>query len=197
MPEITRAPHAEALTPPTITVYGADWCIDTRRALRHLRRLGARHRYLNIDEDLDALTAAKALTHGERRTPIVDVGLGSEPLIEPDTETLTAAVVEADMLTDDAVRSPIAVQNVGDLERAGRVAAGTLMLAAAWSAPAGPRRALAILGAGLALSGVAGWCPVYARRGLTSLGGPADRPAEADRRAWLATRHAGGTGVSR
>ena len=38
-----------------IIVYGADWCEDTRRSLRHLRRLGVAHRYLNVDEDLDAL----------------------------------------------------------------------------------------------------------------------------------------------
>ena len=38
-----------------ITVYGADWCEDTRRSLRHLRRLGVPHRYENVDEDLDAL----------------------------------------------------------------------------------------------------------------------------------------------
>ncbi len=36
-----------------ITVYGADWCEDTRRSLRHLRRLGVAHRYVNIDEDLE------------------------------------------------------------------------------------------------------------------------------------------------
>ena len=36
-----------------ITVYGGDWCEDTRRSLRHLRRLGVPHQYLNVDEDLD------------------------------------------------------------------------------------------------------------------------------------------------
>ena len=54
-----------------ITVYGADWCEDTRRALRQLRRLGIAHQYLNIDEDLDALERAKALNHGRRRTPVM------------------------------------------------------------------------------------------------------------------------------
>lgn len=31
-----------------ITVFGADWCEDTRRSLRHLRRLGVPHQYLNV-----------------------------------------------------------------------------------------------------------------------------------------------------
>src|SRR5205814_1675557 len=44
-----------------ITVYGADWCEDTQRSMRHLRRLGVPYRYINIDEDLDALARAKAL----------------------------------------------------------------------------------------------------------------------------------------
>jgi glutaredoxin len=35
-----------------ITVYGTDWCEDTRRSLRHLRRLGVPHRYRNVDDDL-------------------------------------------------------------------------------------------------------------------------------------------------
>ena len=53
-----------------ITLYGADWCEDTRRSLRHLRRLGVAHEYVNIDEDLEALHRAKALNDGVRRTPV-------------------------------------------------------------------------------------------------------------------------------
>jgi len=65
-----------------ITVYGADWCEDTQRSLRHLRRLGVPHHYLNIDEDLDALERAKALNGGKRRTPTIDLGFGGAPLVE-------------------------------------------------------------------------------------------------------------------
>jgi hypothetical protein len=32
-----------------VIVYGADWCEDTQRSLRHLRRLSVAHRYLNTD----------------------------------------------------------------------------------------------------------------------------------------------------
>ena len=67
-----------------ITVYGADWCEDTRRSQRLLRRLHVPHRYVNIDDDLDGLERAKALNHGQRRTPTIDLGLGGEALVEPD-----------------------------------------------------------------------------------------------------------------
>ena len=72
-----------------ITVYGADWCEDTQRALRLLRRLAVAHQYLNIDEDIDALAQARALNGGRRRTPVIDLGMGGSPLVEPDNDTLT------------------------------------------------------------------------------------------------------------
>ena len=82
-----------------ITVYGADWCEDTRRTLRHLRRLGVPYRYQNVDEDLDALERATALNGGMRRTPTIDLGLGGGPLVEPDNDTLTGALVELELLS--------------------------------------------------------------------------------------------------
>ena len=57
-----------------ITVYGAEWCEDTRRSLRHLRRLGVAHLFRNVDEDRDALERATSLTGGIRRTPTIDLG---------------------------------------------------------------------------------------------------------------------------
>jgi glutaredoxin len=64
-----------------ITVYGADWCEDTRRSLRHLRRLGVPSHYINIDEDLDALERANALNGDQRRTPTIDLGVGRAALL--------------------------------------------------------------------------------------------------------------------
>ena len=42
-----------------LTVYGTDWCEDTRRSLRHLRRLACRIEYMNIDEELDGLATPR------------------------------------------------------------------------------------------------------------------------------------------
>lgn len=172
-----------------ITVYGADWCEDTRRSLRHLRRLGVSHRYFNIDENLDALDRAKALNHGERRTPIIDLGVGGDALVEPDNDELTGALVELEMLTRESARERLAVQNVGDVERVLRTGAGLAIVALAGTAPRQARTVMQFAGAVVALSGISGWCPVYHYAGVTSLDGPADRPNEAVRRSWLGPRH--------
>lgn len=171
-----------------ITVYGADWCEDTRRSLRHLRRLAVPHVYRNVDDDLEALDAAKQLNEGRRRTPTIDLSLGGRALVEPDNDTLTGALVELEMLTDEDAHERLAVQNVGDFERVLRTAAGVVVLLAGRAAPRGARWPVRFIGAFVALSGVTGWCPVYHGAGMTSLDGPGDRPDEARRRTWLAPR---------
>jgi glutaredoxin len=171
-----------------ITVFGADWCEDTRRSRRHLRRLGVPHEYLNIDEDLDALHRAKAVNNGLRRTPVIDLGLGGPPLVEPDNDSLTAALVERDMLAPDAAVERLAIQNVGDFERLLRTLAGAALLLASRTLP-GPARAPFILsGAFATLSGLTGWCPAYHAAGVTSIDGPGDRPDEGQRESWLTPR---------
>lgn len=176
---------------PMITVYGAEWCEDTRRSLRHLRRLAVPHVYLNIDEDLEALHRAMDLSSGNRRTPTVDLGVGGSPLVEPDNDTLTGALLELEILTEDDAHERLAVQNVGDFERVLRTAAGAALVLIGDAAPRGVRPAFRLAGVILALSGLTGWCPVYQYGGLTSLDGPGDRPDEARRRAWLAPRRGG------
>lgn len=179
-----------------ITVYGADWCEDTRRALRHLRRLHVPHRYLNVDESLEALDLAAALNGGKRRTPTIDLGLGGGALIEPTNETLTAALVEMSMLTRDDAFERMSVQNVGDTERLVRTTAGAALLAAARIVPRGARWIFAGAGLFLAGTGLAGWCPGFHAAGVTSLGGPGDRAEEAERGEWLAPRVGGPMGLA-
>ena len=169
-----------------ITVYGADWCEDTRRSLRHLRRLGVAHRYVNIDEDADALARARALNSGQRRTPTIDLGVGGTPLVEPENAILTEALVELQMLTQDDVHERLAIQNVGDAERVARGAASAALLVAASASPRVIRRPLRLLAAFGAITSVTGWCPIYHLTGATSLDGPLDRPDEARRTTWLA-----------
>lgn len=168
-----------------ITVYGADWCEDTRRSLRHLRRLGVPHEYLNVDEDMEALARAKALNANRRRTPTIDLGVGGPALVEPDNDTLTAALVELEMLTGDDAHERMRVQNVGDVERALRTFFGAGLLLAGQSAPRGMRGVLRLTGAVVALTGLTGWCPAYHSARVTSLEGPGDRPDETHRREWL------------
>src|SRR5919197_2765160 len=137
-----------------IVVYGADWCEDTQRAMRHLRRLAVPYRYSNIDEDLDALERAKALNNGRRRTPVID--MDGTVLVEPTNDTLTTALVERQHLTVEQAQERLAVQNVGDLERALRAGGGIFLLALAGAVPRALRWPLRLVGAAVALSGFAG-----------------------------------------
>jgi glutaredoxin len=179
-----------------ITVYGADWCEDTRRSQRLLRRLHVPYHYINIDEDLDGLARAVALNHGERRTPTIDLGLGSEALVEPDNELLTAALVELEMLTVAAATARLELQTVGDVERVARTPAGLARAARAGAAPRPLRWPLRLAGAVGLITGITGWCPAYYAARVTSVGGPGDRPDEAERREWLESRTSTATGGS-
>ena len=168
-----------------ITVYGADWCEDTRRSLRQLRRLAVPHQYINIDEDLDALDRAKALNGGHRRTPTID--LVERVLIEPSNTVLAEALVERGDLTREELLERVTVQNVGDLERAVRGSMGLVLVLLASRAPRSIRWPVRVLGASAALTGITGWCPGYSAARVSSLEGPGDRPAESARCAWIAS----------
>ena len=169
--------------PTTVTVYGADWCEDTHRSRRLLRRLGVTHHYRNVDEDLDALEQATTLGHGVRRTPVVEID--GAALVEPSNETLMTALVGRSVLTHAEALDRLSVQNVGDVERILRVSGGLLLFASTRRASAAVRLPCGLLGAGLMLTGMAGWCPFFNSRRVSSLGGPGDRPGEAERTTWL------------
>ena len=172
-----------------ITVYGADWCEDTRRSLRHLRRLAIAHDYVNIDDDADALARAKALNGGARRTPTIDLGMGGPALVEPDNDTLSAALVEVQMLT----RWRMSTSGSGFRTSATSSAccASAPGRRSCWRPAPDPDRVrwpLRLAGAVAALTGFAGWCPLYHVSGVSSLQGPGDRPDETTRDAWLIRR---------
>ncbi len=167
-----------------ITVYGADWCEDTQRALRHLRRLGVTYSYENVDRDPEALGRAKALNRGERRTPTIDVD--GETLVEPTNRELTAALVQRQLISEDEARGRLRYRNVGDLERALRLVGGAAALACAVPMKSRWKWPLAAWGAFEVVTGGIGSCPLYAALGVSSFGGPGDRPFQAERNAWLA-----------
>jgi mycoredoxin len=168
---------------PVLTLYGAAWCEDTRRTRRLLRRLAIVHRYRDVDEDLEALDRATALNQGVRRTPVVTIG--SDVFVEPSNTAMTVALLTHGLLTREHVAERLHLQNVGDFERVIRVSSGLLVLASQAQAPRTLRGLMTLTGAGLVLTGVFGWCPVFHAKGVSSLNGPGDRPDEAERQSWL------------
>ncbi len=79
-----------------ITVYGADWCGDTRRALRYLDRKGVDYDYIDIEEDKAG--EEKVINHnaGKRRIPLVEIA--------SDDGELRALSVPSESEIDDALR---------------------------------------------------------------------------------------------
>lgn len=171
-----------------LTVYGAEWCEDTQRARRYLRRLRVEHEYFDVDEDPAALNRAKALNHGRRRTPIIQVH--GEVLVEPPNAALAEALVRNGLLDPTQAQSRLHRHNIGDLERGIRIGAGVATSVLALKTPKVWRIPLLAIGLIETLTGAVGWCPIYAATRTTSIGGPLDHPMEADRDTWLAGQDA-------
>ncbi len=167
-----------------LTVYGADWCEDTQRSLRYLRRVGVPYEYRNVDVDQAALNEAKTLNHGKRRTPVVRIE--GEVLVEPAVRTLSEALVRNGLMDRQGATERLRRQNVGDLERGIRIGAGAGLALLALRVPKAVRVPLAVLGGFEVMTGILGWCPAYDAFGVTSLGGPLDHPMESERGTWLA-----------
>jgi glutaredoxin len=56
-----------------VTVYGADWCGDTRRTLRHLEQSGVKFDYIDVDQDKAGEEKVIQFSKGKRRIPLVEI----------------------------------------------------------------------------------------------------------------------------
>lgn len=139
--------------------------------------------YLDVDLDLDALRESLAIYPGPRRTPIVTVG--GQVLAEPDNDTVLASLTAAGVLPSSTAVARAKDLNMGDLDRLTRGLAAVLMASSAGQAPIWLRWPLRFGSIVLALTAARGWCPLYDACGMTSIGGPGDRPDEAERPTWL------------
>lgn len=54
-----------------VTVFGADWCGDTRRALEFLDKEGISYSYRNVDNDNEALLWVQDQNGGKRKLPTI------------------------------------------------------------------------------------------------------------------------------
>ena len=83
-------PNRHALpTPDVVTVYGADWCGDCRRAKRYLDATATPYRWIDVDADPAAQAAVDAA--GYRAIPVVVTPTG-QVLVEPSTEELANVI---------------------------------------------------------------------------------------------------------
>jgi glutaredoxin-like protein len=71
----------------TILVYGANWCIDCRRARRFLSHNNIAYRWVNIEEDKEGEQIVIKLNRGMRSIPTIIFGDGSI-LVEPSNREL-------------------------------------------------------------------------------------------------------------
>ena len=69
-----------------IKVYGAEWCEDTQQTRRHLKQLGLRYDYVNIDFDPRAREFVKFQNDGKQVTPTVVIA--GDVLVEPSDQEL-------------------------------------------------------------------------------------------------------------
>ncbi len=79
---------------PSVSVYGADGCRETRRTREHLQDVGVRHRYINVDEDSVGEQSVRGWNEGQRRTPTVIVrgDAGTELLTVPSDSEIDQAL---------------------------------------------------------------------------------------------------------
>jgi glutaredoxin len=79
-----------------VEVYGADWCGDTQRTLRHLDSLGVAYQYVNVGQDQQASEWVKQQNAGKERKPTVRIG--EQVLAEPSNQALEQALRQEGLL---------------------------------------------------------------------------------------------------
>ena len=75
------------MTDQPIMVYGADWCIDCRRAKRFLTQYNIVYHWVNIEQDKEGEQIVLKLNRGMRSIPTIIFKDGSI-LVEPSTGEL-------------------------------------------------------------------------------------------------------------
>ena len=75
-----------------VKVYGADWCEDTQRTLKHLRALGVAFKYINIEQDEGARAWVREHNDGKERKPTLDIA--GQLLSTPTDHELDSALRE-------------------------------------------------------------------------------------------------------
>jgi mycoredoxin len=80
-----------------VKVYGADWCGDTQRTLRHLDGLGVAYDYIDVEQDEQASHWVKQQNGGKERKPTLK--LGDKVLSVPSAQELERALRESGFMS--------------------------------------------------------------------------------------------------
>jgi glutaredoxin len=73
-----------------VKVYGADWCGDTKRSLKHLDDAGVDYDYIDIEKDEEAARWVREQNNGKERKPTIDIN--GRILSVPSNEELDSAL---------------------------------------------------------------------------------------------------------
>jgi mycoredoxin len=79
--------------PAELTVYSTTWCIDCKMAKAVLDRHGVRYRWIDIDQESDAVETVLRLNGGYRTVPTI-VFPDGRVLVEPSRRELEQALAE-------------------------------------------------------------------------------------------------------
>jgi glutaredoxin-like protein len=82
---------------PEITVYGADWCPDCRRAKRILDERQTPYRWVDIDKNREGEKFVIQTNRGNRSIPTIVFGDGSI-LVEPSNAKLSEKLFETHLV---------------------------------------------------------------------------------------------------
>jgi mycoredoxin len=77
--------------PPTIVVYGADWCGDCLRAKRLLDARGIGYEWVDVEVQAGAAQEAVRLARGRKNIPVIVLADGTV-LVEPTDPELERAL---------------------------------------------------------------------------------------------------------
>jgi glutaredoxin len=85
-----------------VKVYGADWCRDTKRALKYLDDLGIDYQYIDVEQDAEASEWVKNQNGGKERKPTITIGentIDEQVLSVPDEGDLSSALRQAKLIS--------------------------------------------------------------------------------------------------
>jgi glutaredoxin len=80
-----------------VKIYGADWCGDTKRALKYLDNLGLDYQYIDVEQDTEASEWVKNQNGGKERKPTISIG--EQVLSVPSESELGAALKQAGLIS--------------------------------------------------------------------------------------------------